>query len=345
MRQAIVVLFATLALISVVLSAPVDPVSNGLAVEPPIEPVPGGPAVDPGSVDPAPGDSDVDPGPTTDLDPEFDASAAPLLPNGNYVINRESYHNPIRYFSGHPNRANWAVDLPPRTTTADVLQVWHLRNHSSGLISLELVGKAGFYLGLGRGGALPGAYTGTTNANQQKWRISQEDPTRFKLTYPIKVNGQNLVLDQSPDAVDPPRLAFAYENDGQTPQTWRVSAGLGVTLEDYARPSEAWHLQNQPGALIPFESVDHPGYFLYEGQEGVSGPGAVADVTNDKMQHVWGITKVGSGDPARYKLIFPNKVNGQDLVLDKGTEVEPHRIVLKVEVPNASQVWVFEPVS
>ncbi|KAF9103261.1 hypothetical protein BGX29_003607 [Mortierella sp. GBA35] len=213
MRQAIVFLFAILALISVVISAPVDPAPGGPTVEPPVDPAPGGPDVDPGQVDPAP----------DDIDPGFNASAAPLLRNGNYLINRESYHNPIRYFSGNPQKIAWPITLEPKSTTGGVLQVWRLRNHSRGMVSLELVGNTGYYLGQGKRGPRPGAYVGTT-VNQQKWKLSRDDDdhSRYKLTFPTKVNGQKLVLNQSPYYIDPPRLAFAYE-DPDVDQSWRFA--------------------------------------------------------------------------------------------------------------------------
>jgi hypothetical protein len=102
-------------------------------------------------------------------------AAEPLFPNGNYVIFKGTYHFPAghKYFTGSPNPSNWAVTLESKSTTPDKLQVWKLRNHSSGSISLELVGKSGYYLGEGRSGGLPGAYLGTNNANQQKWKITR----------------------------------------------------------------------------------------------------------------------------------------------------------------------------
>lgn len=145
------------------------------------------------------------------------ALAAPLFPNGNYVIFRGTNHHPAgnTYFTASPNPANWAVTLEPKSTTPDKLQVWRLRNHSSGSISLELVGKAGYYLGEGRSGGLPGAYLGTNNASQQKWKITRVlggDLTKYKLTFPRKFHNRTLVVDDSPDSTTPTRVALAYED-------------------------------------------------------------------------------------------------------------------------------------
>ncbi|KAG9067835.1 hypothetical protein KI688_011423 [Linnemannia hyalina] len=145
------------------------------------------------------------------------ALAAPLFPNGNYVIFRGTNHNPAgyTYFTASPNPANWAVTIEPKSTTPNKLQVWKLRNHSSGSISLELVGKKGYYLGEGRSGGLPGAYLGTNNASQQKWKITKVlggDLTKYKLTFPRKFNNRTLVAWQSPDSTTPTRVALAYED-------------------------------------------------------------------------------------------------------------------------------------
>ncbi|KAK3847841.1 MAG: hypothetical protein J3R72DRAFT_430921 [Linnemannia gamsii] len=104
------------------------------------------------------------------------AAVAPLFPNGEYSIFSGTRHNPKGYllFTGSPNPSNSAVTLELRAkNNPKKLQVWKLRNHSSGRISLELVGKKGYYLGEGRSGGLPGAYLGTNNANQQKWDIKR----------------------------------------------------------------------------------------------------------------------------------------------------------------------------
>ncbi|KAG0289401.1 hypothetical protein BGZ96_007051 [Linnemannia gamsii] len=145
------------------------------------------------------------------------ALAAPLFPNGNYVIFQGTNHHPAgnKYFTASPNPSNWAITLESKSNTTAKLQVWKLRNHSSGSISLELVGKSGYYLGEGRSGGLPGAYLGTNNANQQKWKITRVlggDLTKYKLTFPRKFNNRTLVVDDSPDSTTPTRVALAYEN-------------------------------------------------------------------------------------------------------------------------------------
>ncbi|KAF9921702.1 hypothetical protein FBU30_008223 [Linnemannia zychae] len=155
-------------------------------------------------------------------------AADPLFPNGNYRLFRGTSHNPKAnvYITGSPNPSNWALTVETNSTSPDHLQVWRLRNHSSGLVSFELVGKPGYYLGEGRSGGLPGAYLGTNNANQQKWKITRVlggDLTKYKLTFPRKFQGKNLVIEKSPDSVDPPRVALAYE-DPEITQAWKIGS-------------------------------------------------------------------------------------------------------------------------
>ncbi|KAF9096708.1 hypothetical protein BGX23_010644 [Mortierella sp. AD031] len=198
MRQAIIFLFAILALFNcVVLSAPaVDIAANNSAV---------GPAA-------------------ADLDLGFEATTSPLLPNGDYRIYTGINHYPRSwsYFTGFTGSAAWAVSLLPKSTNANVLQVWRLRNHSSGLISLELVGKTGYYLGEGgEGNAAPGIQAGT-GTKQQKWRISRSaggDLTRYKLTFPTEFNGETLVLDEISEDVN---VYFQYEVQDRL-QAWKIS--------------------------------------------------------------------------------------------------------------------------
>ncbi|KAF9103260.1 hypothetical protein BGX29_003606 [Mortierella sp. GBA35] len=189
MHQVVVVLLAILALFNcAVLSAPVDP-----------EAAP---------VDPA-------------------GAAAPLLANGNYRIHNGNYQAPstYRFLTGNPNPLLWDITLLPKSNDTNHLQVWKLRNHSGGTISLKLVGKPGYYLGEGRSGGLPGAYAGTTKSIQQRWKFSREAGgafTKYKLKFPRQFQGKNLVLIETPDDVDPKRVAFAYENLNLI-QAWRFA--------------------------------------------------------------------------------------------------------------------------
>ncbi|KAF9900818.1 hypothetical protein EC991_006877 [Linnemannia zychae] len=157
------------------------------------------------------------------------AAAAPLFPNGNYHIFTGTSHNPkgYRFFTASPNPSNWAITVELRATNDTTkLQLWKLRNHSSGRVSFELVGKPGYYLGEGRSGGLPGAYLGTNNANQQKWdikRVLGGDLTKYQLTFPRKFNSRSLVIDESPDSTTPPRVALAYLNPEIT-QAWKLGS-------------------------------------------------------------------------------------------------------------------------
>ncbi|KAG0372328.1 hypothetical protein BGX24_000404 [Mortierella sp. AD032] len=154
------------------------------------------------------------------------AAVAPLFPNGEYSIFSGTRHNPKGYllFTGNPNPSNSAVTLELRATNnPKKLQVWKLRNHSSGRISLELVGKKGYYLGEGRSGGLPGAYLGTNNANQQKWdikRVLGGEFTKYQLTFPRKFNNKTLVVDRSPDSTTPTRVSLQYLNP-EIAQAWK----------------------------------------------------------------------------------------------------------------------------
>ncbi|KAF9103262.1 hypothetical protein BGX29_003608 [Mortierella sp. GBA35] len=146
-------------------------------------------------------------------------AAAPLLANGNYRIHNGNVQVPLtyRFFTGNPNPSLCDITLQPKSAIPGSHQIWKLRNHSSGTISLELVGKPGYYLGEGRSSGLPGAYAGTTNANRQKWKI-----TRVAVDFPKQFQGKNLVLIETPDDVNPKRVAFAYENLEQM-QAWRFA--------------------------------------------------------------------------------------------------------------------------
>ncbi|KAG0268332.1 hypothetical protein BGZ95_002504 [Linnemannia exigua] len=154
------------------------------------------------------------------------AAVTPLFPNGEYSIFIGTRHNPKGYllFTASPKPSNWAVTLELRAPkNPKKLQVWKLRNHSSGRISLELVGKPGYYLGEGRSGGLPGAYLGTNNASQQKWdikRVLGGEFTKYQLTFPKKFQNKTLVIDDSPDSTTPKRVSLQYLNPEIT-QAWK----------------------------------------------------------------------------------------------------------------------------
>ncbi|CAO3568805.1 unnamed protein product [Mortierella alpina] len=151
-------------------------------------------------------------------------AAAPLLPDGEYrIYNGNSHYPPSnRYFTGKPDKRSGSVSLEPNSTSQ--LQVWRLRNYSSGRVSLELVGaKERRYLSEGRSGAHPGAYVGVTE-EQQKWNIAKVAGgsfTRYTLSYPKKVYKKTLVVSTSTDSVQ--RVAFQNEDTPDVTKAWKFA--------------------------------------------------------------------------------------------------------------------------
>ncbi|KAF9949204.1 hypothetical protein BGZ70_001879 [Mortierella alpina] len=151
-------------------------------------------------------------------------AAAPLLPNGNYrIYNGNSHHPPSnRYFTGKPDARAGSVSLEPNSTSP--MQVWKLRNHSSGRVSLQLVGsKERRYLSEGRSGALPGAHVGVTE-KQQKWnivKVAGGSFTRYTLSFPRKVFNKTLVVSTSTGSLK--RVAFQNEDNPDVTKAWKFA--------------------------------------------------------------------------------------------------------------------------
>jgi len=209
MRQSVIIaLVAMLALLNVVLAAP-----TRTAVPTPTPTSSTGPASAPAtSTSPKPAAT-----------PNSSAGQANLLPNGDYTISSGSRHNPSYYFTGYTNQVGGYVTLESRDSTK--WQVWRLRNHSTGHISLEIVGRGGYYLGPGRSGVAPGAYLGVNSAAQTKWdikRLPGPDQPRYKLISLEKYDNRTLVVDRASESVDPSRVAYQYD-DPSTIQAWRFS--------------------------------------------------------------------------------------------------------------------------
>ncbi|KAG9322430.1 hypothetical protein KVV02_004784 [Mortierella alpina] len=149
-------------------------------------------------------------------------AAAPLLANGYYRIYTGNSHHPPsnRYFTGKTDASVGSVSLEPNSTS----QVWRLRNHSNGQVSLELRGKEKYYLSAGRS-ALPGANVGVTRT-QQRWNIEKfagGSFTRYTLKYPTQVFNKTLVVSTSTGSVDPKRVAFQNEETPDVTKAWKFA--------------------------------------------------------------------------------------------------------------------------
>ncbi|KAF9976861.1 hypothetical protein BGZ75_000146 [Mortierella antarctica] len=152
-------------------------------------------------------------------------AAAPLLANGYYRIYTGNSHHPPsnRYFTGKTDASLGSVSLEPNSTSP--MQVWRLRNHSNGQVSLELRGEEKYYLSEGRSGALPGANVGVTR-KQQRWNIEKfagGSFTRYTLKYPRQVFNKTLVVSTSTGSVDPKRVAFQNEDNPDVTKAWKFA--------------------------------------------------------------------------------------------------------------------------
>ncbi|KAF9953191.1 hypothetical protein BGZ72_005616 [Mortierella alpina] len=152
-------------------------------------------------------------------------AAEPLLPSGKYHIYSGSSHQPSsrRYFTGKPDARAGSVTLEPVSKSKK--QVWRLRNHSSGRVSLELLELKGEkkYLSEGRSGALPGAHVGVTE-KQQKWnivRVAGGPFTRYTLSHPRQVFNKTLVVSTSTGSLDPKRVSFQNEDKPEVTKAWK----------------------------------------------------------------------------------------------------------------------------
>ncbi|KAF9558868.1 hypothetical protein EC968_006850 [Mortierella alpina] len=153
-------------------------------------------------------------------------AAEPLLPNGWYRIYKGTFHYPPanRYFTGKPDARAGSVSLLPNSSSP--MQIWRLRNHSNGQVSLELRGKKKYYLSEGRSGALPGAHIGVTET-RQRWNITKVAGgsfTRYTLTFPREVFGKKLVVSTSTGSLDPQRVAFQNEDtEEEVTKAWKFA--------------------------------------------------------------------------------------------------------------------------
>lgn len=153
---------------------------------------------------------------------EAPAPTKPLFPDGKYKLFTGNQHNPKdnRYFTAHIDARAGSVRLekvrkPPTSTDKGISQVWKLHNVGKGQVTLESLAKKGRYLSQGRSGANPGAYLGVTST-KQKWNINRVYGgafTKYVLSYPRLHNNKTLVIAQTPDNVNPKRLALLYQED------------------------------------------------------------------------------------------------------------------------------------
>ncbi|KAF9897770.1 hypothetical protein BX616_005008 [Lobosporangium transversale] len=160
------------------------------------------------------------------------AIAEPLLPNGYYRIFKGIQHVPSqnRYFTAYPNARAGSVRTEPKDEAK--LQVWRLRNHSKGQVSLQIYDKNADkrkYLSEGRSGALPGASLGVTE-KAQRWfitKIAGGPFTRYILTHPRKFRNQTLIVSESyPYGEDDDKInwvAFRYQGQSNHTQAWKFA--------------------------------------------------------------------------------------------------------------------------
>ncbi|ORZ17508.1 hypothetical protein BCR41DRAFT_352613 [Lobosporangium transversale] len=159
------------------------------------------------------------------------AIAEPLLPNGYYRIFKGNQHVPSRnrYFTAYPDARTGSVRIEPKDEAK--LQVWQLRNHSKGQVSLQIYDKNADkrkYLSEGRSGALPGASLGVTE-KPQRWfitRIAGGPFTRHVLAHPRKVNNQTLVVSESNSNEEEGKInwvSFRYEGQEGYIKGWKFA--------------------------------------------------------------------------------------------------------------------------
>ncbi|ORZ17513.1 hypothetical protein BCR41DRAFT_352618, partial [Lobosporangium transversale] len=157
------------------------------------------------------------------------AIAEPLLQDGYYRIYKGTFHVPARnrYFTAYPDARTGSVRLELKDEGK--LQVWRLRNHSKGRVSLEVYDKDADerkYLSEGRSGALPGAHLGVTE-ERQRWFITKvgvSSYTRYMLTHPRKFDNQTLVVSESGSDEDKINfVSFRYEGQEGYTQAWKFA--------------------------------------------------------------------------------------------------------------------------
>ncbi|KAG0070876.1 hypothetical protein BGZ93_007584 [Podila epicladia] len=155
------------------------------------------------------------------------AVLAQLHPNGYYRIYYGNYQAPIthRFITAEPDARTGSVRTFPRDNKSK-FQVWRLRNHKNGQVTLESKGARGKYLSPGRSGALPGAYLGVTTT-AQKWNIAKKHGgpfTAYELAYPKPVFNKTLVVSyDSKDKEEPYYVNFANQGVEGTLQAWKFA--------------------------------------------------------------------------------------------------------------------------
>ncbi|ORZ17523.1 hypothetical protein BCR41DRAFT_352632 [Lobosporangium transversale] len=160
------------------------------------------------------------------------AAAKPLLPDGYYRIYKGNHRVPSRnrYFTAYLDARTGSVRI--ETKNDDELQVWRLRNHGKGQVSLQVYNEDADerkYLSEGRSGALPGAHLGVTE-KRQKWFITKVGVslyTRYMLAHPRKVNNQTLIVSESntydEDIGKPNWVSFRYQGQTNYTQAWKFA--------------------------------------------------------------------------------------------------------------------------
>ncbi|KAF9290613.1 hypothetical protein BGZ74_000489 [Mortierella antarctica] len=153
--------------------------------------------------------------------------AQQVLENGNYRIYYGNYQVPKthRFVTAEPDARTGRVRTFPRNDKKK-LQVWRLKNHKNGQVTLESKGARGKYLSPGRSGALPGAYMGVTTT-AQKWKITEMHGgpfTSYELAYPKLVSNKTLVVSMdSKDKEEPYYVNFANQGVEGTRQAWKFA--------------------------------------------------------------------------------------------------------------------------
>ncbi|KAF9370297.1 hypothetical protein CPB97_002874 [Podila verticillata] len=153
------------------------------------------------------------------------AVLAQLYANGDYRIFYGKIQVPRiqRYITAKPDARSGSARTFPRDD-ASLFQVWRLKNHKNGQVTLESKGARGKYLSPGRSGALPGAYLGVTT-NAQKWNIAEKARgpfTSYELSYPKSVFNKTLVIsNDSTDKEEPYYVNFANQGVEGTLQGWK----------------------------------------------------------------------------------------------------------------------------
>ncbi|KAG0026465.1 hypothetical protein BGZ81_006331 [Podila clonocystis] len=152
---------------------------------------------------------------------------AQLLANGHYRIYYGNYQAPQthRFITAEPDARQGHVRTFPRDNKSK-FQIWRLRNHKNGQITLESKGAHGKYLSEGRSGALPGANLGIFTT-AQKWNITKKAGgpfTSYELAYPRRVFDKVLVVSiNSKYSEEPYDVKLANQGKEGTLQSWKFA--------------------------------------------------------------------------------------------------------------------------